>query len=147
MLPEITDSGGNRLFFQGNEVYLQLRSEAKVRKIGEVVGDTLHTIRNLSKHEMHNQREVGFNYHLIKYGRFTKIVVDTLDNQEFRTTRRWVQKYGRCSKPGGQRYELQVFLKLSDFVGFVEPPEDPKPEPRRDEVQQTLFAQQKEVIT
>lgn len=144
-LSEISDKNGNRLFFKGNEVFLRLRSENRIRKLGEITGNTLHTIRDLGKHEMRNRCEVGFNFHLIKFGRFTNIVVHTQD-EEFETTRRWVLKYGKTCMPGGRKYELQIFLKISDFVGFIEPPEDPQPEVKHDPVQPTLFAQQ-EVIT
>lgn len=141
-LSEITDQGGNRLYFQGSEVFLQLKHEGRARKVGEVIGETLHTVRNLRRHEMLNRHEIGFNRALMKHGRFRTVVVHTDDGQELKTTRKWVLTHGRACFPGGKRYELQLFLKISDFVGFGEPEEEPHLEPThsREPSQLPLFA-------
>lgn len=81
--------------------------------------------------------ETGFNYHLMKYGRFRNVVVQT-DGGELKTTRKWILRFGRVSRPAGKQYELQIFLKTSDFKGFVEPPEEPEIK-RREPVQFKLF--------
>lgn len=139
-LSEIKDRYGNHLYFIGKEVFLRLHSGGRARKLGEVIGDTLHTIRNLNKHEMQNRHELGFNYHLMKYGRFCNVVVHIEDGEELKTTRKWILTFGRVCMPAGKRYELQIFLRISDFTGFVEPPEEPQPEIKRCEpVQFKLF--------
>jgi hypothetical protein len=129
MLSEITDRSGNRLYFRGSEVFLQLARDARTRKLGEVHGDTLHTVRNLSRHEMMNREEIGFNYELVRYGLFSRVVVHALDGRELRTTRRWILAHGECGTPSRGQYELQVFLRLSEFRGFIEPPPDAPAEP------------------
>lgn len=141
MLSEITDRNGNRLYFQGGEVFLQLRHEGRARKLGEVIGDTLHTVRNLRKHEMLNRHEIGFNWALMKHGKFRNVVVHTEDSEELLTTRKWILRHARACFPGGKRYELQLFLKISDFVGFVEPEEEAHVERThaREPVQFALF--------
>ena len=116
---EMTDRDGNKLYFRGNEIFLQLAIGGKTRRLGEVSGGTLHTLRSMSKHEMRKGEQFGFNYHLIKFGLFNRIVVRTDDGRQFETTRRWVLRYGRAGRPGGKRFELQLFLPLSEFKGFI----------------------------
>ena len=141
MRNEISDHDGNRLFFDGTWVRLQLKNETRIRTLGEVRGNTFFALRPLTNHEMHNREEYGFNYHLIKYGLFRNIVVRTVVGREYKTTRLWVLKHGKVHRPGGKRYELQVFLHLSEFKGFVEPPPDAAPKGcgREKSVQGTLF--------
>jgi hypothetical protein len=122
---EITDRDHNRLYFRGNEIFLQLAIGGKTRRLGEVAGGTFYTLRSTSKHEMRRDEEFGFNYNLIKFGLFKNIVVRSDDGREFQTTRRWVLRYGKPMRPGGTRFELQLFLPLSEFKGFTEPPEEP----------------------
>jgi hypothetical protein len=138
MQTEIVDGDGHRLYFQGTSVYLQLRGTGKARKLGEVQGDTFYTVRDLSRHEMHHYCEIGFNFSLIRYGLFNKIVIRCPDGLELQTTRRWVLKHGKVNRPG-RRFELQIFLSVGSFTGFMDPPPDPPKAHRRAVVQGSLF--------
>jgi hypothetical protein len=129
MLSEITDGDGNLLYWRGHEIFLKLSSGGRTRKLGEVQGETLHTYRDLRKHEMRNYLEVGFNWHLIRFGVFRYVVVHTQEGAEYHTSRKWILRNGRINKPGRRKFELQIFLKLSDFKGFIEPEEKPLPPP------------------
>jgi hypothetical protein len=120
---EFTDRNGHRLFFEGRSVFLELATEKRPRHLGEVDDGTFFTTRNLERHKMRNGDSIGFNLSLIRYGRFSRVVVRTRDGQELRTTRRWILKHGRTSRPGG-KFEVQTFLPVSMFLGFIEPPPD-----------------------
>jgi hypothetical protein len=133
---ELTDNFGNKLYFQGNRVFIALKGEGHSKQIGEVIGDCFVTRRDLDRHEMHNRKEIGFNLSLMKYGRFSNVVVMTTEGTRLETTRRWIMKYGKVNRPGGRRYELQIFLPVDKFCGFVEPPPE---EVRRPETQMGLF--------
>jgi hypothetical protein len=129
METEIRDKFNNRLFFVGSFAKLQLAGEKRVRILGEVRGDTFVTFRDLELHEMHNRKEIGFNLTLIRYEAFRKVSVITRDGRELQTTKKWILKYGHGGRPGKSHFEVQIFLALDKFCGFIDPPEVKDREP------------------
>lgn len=120
MTDKIFDKYGNELWCERGKVHLRLNGSGRVRFLGTVEGDVFRTFRKDS-HRFRVMDGIGFNWHLMKYGKFRNVVVHTEEGEELRTTRKWILRHGRACLPGGRRYELQLFLKISDFAGFVEP--------------------------
>lgn len=115
MATSLFDSAGNRIYCQQRRIYLQLAGTTTSRCLGVLEGDTFHTRRKSGQHVMRSQDDVGFNYSLIRYGKFTHIEVALSDGRILRTTRDRVLEVGECRHFAGTGFELQIFLRLDQF--------------------------------
>jgi hypothetical protein len=107
------DKYGNEIYCQNKRIYLRLLGENRTRCLGVVDGDTFRTQRKVSLHTMRNQNDIGFNYSLIRYGRFNYVEVELSDGKTLKTTRENIFKNGECKHFGNN--ELQIFLEPTKF--------------------------------
>ncbi len=107
------DKYGNEIYCQNKRVYLRLLGESRTRCLGVVDGDTFHTRRKVFLHTMRNQNDIGFNYSLIRYGRFNFVELEQSDGKTLKTTRKNILNNGECKH--FENNELQIFLKPSKF--------------------------------
>jgi len=108
------DKYGNELWCDNQRVYLRLKDSNRIRCLGAVDGDSFYTQRK-DLHTMRNLHDVGFNYALMKRGKFKNVVVEFSDGTVLRTTREKILEEGECRHFKSEGYELQIFLPLSQF--------------------------------
>lgn len=115
MANRLFDSNGNEIYCENRRIYLRLKGTSSRRCLGVVEGDTFHTRRKAGRHVMRSQDDVGFNYSLIRYGKFINVEVAVSDGRILRTTRAAILEHGECRHFEGMGYELQIFLRLDQF--------------------------------
>jgi hypothetical protein len=125
MASEIFDKYGNKLYSLNGVIHLQLKSGVR-RTIGVIEKDTFITSRKLGVHRFQKMDGIGFNWQLMNKGKFSKVEVALSDGRTLRTTRSWILKHGSTKMFKEQGFELQMFLPLEMFKGFIEaePPPD-----------------------
>ncbi len=116
MASEIVDGNGNKISCVNGRVCLQLAGSAKVRCLGIISDGVFNTRRQLS-HVMRGQKDIGFNYSLIRRGKFEFVEVELLpEGKIIRTTRSNILENGKVENFKSRGFELQVFLPIDKFA-------------------------------
>jgi hypothetical protein len=84
------------------------------RKIGKILGDVFHCERQ-EKDVFRALNAIGFNYELIRYFEFDKVIVHMSGTESLVTTRRHILRVGEVRYFKRNNLEPQIFLPLSEF--------------------------------
>lgn len=114
MANKVFDKWGNELWCEVGRVQLRLAGSTRVRFLGTVEGNVFRTYRKLS-HRFQAMDGVGFNWHLMKRGKFTTVEVEMADGRILRTTRETILEKGAPLHFKSEGFELQLFMPLSVF--------------------------------
>jgi hypothetical protein len=118
MARNLFDKFGNELWASEGRIYLKLAGSERVRFLGVVEGDRFRTFRKRA-HRFNAMDSLGFNYHLMKYGKFCFVEVEFDTGEVIRTTREHVLQCGKRMMFRYQGFELQIFVPLSEFLEEV----------------------------
>lgn len=111
---KLSDRAGYQLVRQRNKIRLFLPAGGS-RFVGLIDGNILYTSRDLDRHAMRSLHDIGFNYQLMKRGRFEAVRVRLADGSFLEISRREILEKGECRHFKDQGFELQIFVRLSDF--------------------------------
>jgi len=115
MANRLCDKFGNILTCTRGKVWLRLNGSQRERFLGEVEGDTFRTFRKRA-HRFECMDAIGFNWHLMKHGKFRTVEVRLDTGEVLRTTREHVLEFGSVKMFKNQGFELQIFLPISNFI-------------------------------
>jgi len=115
MANRLFDKFGNELWAENGRVYLKLKDSNRTRFLGVVEGDTFRTFRKQA-HKFNCMDAIGFNWHLMKHGKFRTVEVRLDTGEVLRTTREHVLEFGSVKMFKNQGFELQIFLPISNFI-------------------------------
>lgn len=113
MASTVFDRHGNELWAENGRVYLRLKDSNRARFLGVVRGDTFRTFRK-QVHRFNSMDAIGFNWHLIKRGKFSTVEVELETGEVLRTTRENILEHGSAMMFKG--FELQIFLPVEQFT-------------------------------
>jgi len=103
----VSDDGTVHLYLPGKEYKSR-------RVIGKIVGDVFHCERQ-EKDVFRALNAIGFNYELIRYFEFDKVIVHMSGTESLVTTRRHILRVGEVRYFKRNDLEPQIFLPLDDF--------------------------------
>lgn len=120
MANRLFDKWGNELWCGSGKVYLRLKGSNRDRTLGEVRGDTFYAYKQQGHIFGGEMDTIAFNWHLMKYGKFSTVEVRLYDGRVLRTTREKILQEGECRQFRGKNFELQLFVRIAMFDEVME---------------------------
>ncbi len=114
MASKLFDKYGNELWCEGGQVRLRLNGSNRVRFLGTVEGGVFRTYRKES-HRFRAMGGIGFNWQLMKHGKFSTVEVQLADGRTLRTARERILAEGSPLQFKTEGFELQLFVPLAVF--------------------------------
>jgi hypothetical protein len=114
MANRLFDRLGNELWCEHGQVKLRLNGSHRVRFLGTVEGGVFHTYRKES-HRFRAMDGIGFNWQLMKHGKFSIVEVQLADGRTLRSTRERILTEGSPLQFKTEGFELQLFVPLTVF--------------------------------
>jgi len=114
MTNRLFDKFGNELYVENGKVFLRLKESKRVRFLGYIKGDTFYTFRK-RMHRFECMDAIGFNWHLMKYGKFRNVEIELETGDVMHITREHILEHGSTKMFKSQGYELQIFVPITVF--------------------------------
>lgn len=109
----MVDEYNNKLYREGNQVWLELDSLSHRKNLGTIItNNTLRTWRNYDNHLHRKSNSFGFNLKLLKSGWFKDVTLVTNRDEVFHVSVADILKNGKVLFFKQQGFEKQIFYPV-----------------------------------
>lgn len=117
----IKDDAGNLIYNKQDKIYLELPAKQQRKMIAKIdeKNNALRMYRAYDKHVLWKAMSYGFNYELLLATKFSDIIIDTDEKEEFRVPVKVLLDKGDFLWFKQKGFERQIFVELDIIKTYI----------------------------